>query len=337
MRIATYNVEWFSALFDRQNRLMLDDGWSRRHNVTRAAQAEAIARVIRSVDADLMLIVEAPNTGHGQDTVRALEAFAAHFGLRQSSAVMGFANTTEQELAAIYDPDRVAARHDPQDGGERAPRFDGAFRLDTDVDGRPELHDFNKPPLELLVESGTRQFRLIGAHTKSKAPHGAHSPAEEVQIAIANRRKQMTECLWLRGRIDQHLDLGDPLVVLGDLNDGPGLDAYEALFGRSGVEVVLGHGGPSERLLVEPHARVRLDPRQGWTLSTARFYNRPYQTFVNALLDYVMLSPGLAAEARARWRIWHPFDNPKCFRDRRLQEALLTASDHFPVSVDLKA
>ncbi|MEP0249737.1 MAG: endonuclease, partial [Roseobacter sp.] len=53
-----------------------------------------------------------------------------------------------------------------------------------------------------------------------------------------------------------------------------------------------------------------------------------------ALLDYVMLSPDLAAKEPV-WRIWHPLDDPKCWNDPDLRQALVTASDHFPVSVDL--
>ncbi len=38
---------------------------------------------------------------------------------------------------------------------------------------------------------------------------------------------------------------------------------------------------------------------------------------------------------RPEWRIWHPFDDPVCYKTPELREALLAASDHFPVSVDL--
>ncbi|WP_347221669.1 pyridoxal-phosphate dependent enzyme, partial [Mycolicibacterium poriferae] len=31
----------------------------------------------------------------------------------------------------------------------------------------------------------------------------------------------------------------------------------------------------------------------------------------------------------------HPFDDPVCYRTIELREALLTASDHFPVSIDI--
>ena len=38
MRIATYNVEWFSNLFDKHGALLEDGEWSSRYNVTRADQ-----------------------------------------------------------------------------------------------------------------------------------------------------------------------------------------------------------------------------------------------------------------------------------------------------------
>jgi hypothetical protein len=59
------------------------------------------------------------------------------------------------------------------------------------------------------------------------------------------------------------------------------------------------------------------------------------QCYVNALLDYVMVSPDVLQRYRPRWHIWHPFDDPKIYRDPGLRDALLAASDHFPVSVDL--
>lgn len=342
LRIATWNIEWFANLFDGRSALKLDGGWSARHNITRAEQGAAIATVLRNMDADLVMVVEAPNTGRRQSTVRALKAFGAHFNLRQSAAAIGFANDTHQELAVMYDPDVLSVRHDPKglvgDGSQvvHAPRFDSVFKLDVDVDGQPDTHVFSKPPVEMeLTLADGKPLRLIGVHTKSKAPHGAANAAEELAISIANRRKQLAQCVWIRQRVEDHLREGDDLIVLGDFNDGPGLDGYESLFGRSGVEVVLGLDSTSDRQLIEPHARIWLDPRQGWSLSTARFYSKQYRRYLNALLDYVMLSPDLAKRGRAEWRIMHPFDDPDCFEDDEMRAALLTASDHFPVCVDL--
>ena len=67
--------------------------------------------------------------------------------------------------------------------------------------------------------------------------------------------------------------------------------------------------------------------------STSRFKRRdgPY---LQALLDYVMVSPRLR-DLGPDWQIWHPFDHPECYENRPLREALLTASDHFPVVMKL--
>jgi hypothetical protein len=231
-------------------------------------------------------------------------------------------------------------RHDPQGlpAGRRAraqdpsPRFDGHFRTDLDRDGRAEAVTWSKPPLELAVRTRAgRDLRLIGVHAKSKAPHGAVGDAEVRKLSIQNRHKQLAQCLWLRARVEEHLGRGEDLIVLGDFNDGPGLDEYEALFGKSGVELVIGEGDAPR--LYDPHVGQALARRFASPPVTARF-RMPDGDFLSALLDYVMVSPGLRALG-PRWRIWHPFDNAACFADRALCEALLTASDHFPVTLDI--
>lgn len=339
MRIATYNVEWFSNLFDDDNQVVVDDEWSARHNVTRAQQVEALGIVFTALDADAVMIIEAPDNHAPRSTTRALENFAAAFSLRARKAMIGFSNDTQQEIALLYDPDKVSVRHDPKgpETGKRgrpdAPRFDGVFRRDLDVDDHAELVRFSKPPLEAELTTATgKSLRLIGVHVKSKAPHGARNKKEIMRISIDNRRKQLAQCLWLRQRAVEHLLAGDSLIVLGDLNDGPGLDEYEKLFGRSGVEIVLGDDdGPP---LYDPHAVMAASRRFGAVPASARFYLADQRRYMQALLDYIMVSPDLR-ERTPEWRIWHPFEDPDCMRVPELCDALITASDHFPVSIEL--
>ena len=339
LRLATYNVEWFNALFDDRGHLLADDQPSARYGVTRAAQLAALAKVFRALDADGVLVVEAPDTGSRRSTTRALNRFAAQAGLRAHKAIIGYPSDTEQEIAFLYDPERLSVRHDPQgdpaprQGRHDAPRFDTAFRYDLDADGISEVIRFSKPPLELALTCDGIGLRLIGVHAKSKANHGARDGAAATRLAIDNRRKQLAQCLWLRQRVAGHLAAGDPLIVLGDLNDGPGLDDYERLFGRSGVEVVLGTDAPPEARLFDPHAVMAITQRVGVAPSTARFYLAPQGRWFDALLDFIMISPDLCA-AGPRWRIWHPQDDPKIAADPELSAALLAASDHFPVTLD---
>lgn len=336
MRLATWNIEWFANLFDKRDNLIVDDSWSGRHGVTKQAQVEAVAKVLVALDADAVLIVEAPNTGRTQNTVRALELFAETFDLRTSEAVMGFENDTHQELALLYDPKRLTARHDPigdttdGQGSRDAPRFDDIFRIDLDIDATEDMVRFSKPPIELALQTEAGQsLRLIGAHLKSKAPYGVKNEDEFARISIANRRKQLAQAIWIRQRVAYHQQLGDEVILLGDLNDGPGLDEFEHLFGRSSVEILLDAG------LFDPHADRARQLRPGALPTTSRFSIPGEGRYLQALLDYIMITPGLMAR-RPVWRIWHPLEDKECWSLPELREALLTASDHFPVTLDIE-
>ena len=338
LRLASYNVEWMNALFDDAGRLLADNELSARHNISRARQLAALGQVFSALDADGIMIIEAPDQSARRSTTRALESFAQHFQLRTRKAIIGFPSGTEQEIAFLYDPARLTVTHDPRGqpaparGATGAPRFDTALRHDLDNDGFEELVIFSKPPLELALTTATQTLHLIGVHAKSKAPHGRVSPAEFKRISIDNRRKQLAECHWLRARAEIHLAAGDNLIVMGDFNDGPGIDVYEQNFGQSGVEVVMGLTAPPDLRLTDPHAMMALSNRIGLQPTSARFWLAPAKRYFEALLDFIMVSPTLAAQ-NPEWRIWHPFNDPEISTE--LSRAILTASDHFPVTLDL--
>jgi predicted extracellular nuclease len=330
MRIATYNVEWFNSLFDNNGLLTNDGSWSARWDVTKAQQTAALGAVFAAIDADAVMIIEAPDTSPKRSTIKALMHFADHFGLRTTDALTGFTNDTQQEIALLFDPKVVQAQHDPQ-GDADCPRFDTELAMDLNVDAAPDAVRWSKPPLEIALKAARGPVRLIGVHAKSKAPHGATNDAEATRISIENRRKQLAQCIWLRKRMEQHLAAGEDLIVMGDFNDGPGLDEYEKLFGRSGIEIVLGEG--TDTKMFDPHARMVLGRRFGAMPATARF-RRKGKPYLQALLDYIMVSPGLM-KSTPKWQIWHPFDHPECYENVPLREALLQASDHYPVVLDI--
>ncbi|MEM1420810.1 MAG: endonuclease/exonuclease/phosphatase family protein [Pseudomonadota bacterium] len=365
LRLATYNVEWFTHLFDRNDRLKYDDKWSARYNVTRAQQADAIAQVLKAVDADLFLITEAPNDGvkSKRSTVQALTHFAGVYRLRQRAALIGFPSPTFQEIALLFDPDRIAARHDPigefvsAEAADRvepfhrsdaavwgqvfpgAPRFDGVFPWDIDkpTAGSPpqrEINVFSKPPLEAIVTDidAARSFRLIGVHMKSKNgkpkrdnEEQADDAAEDDSAALAIRRKHLGQSIWLRARIAEHLAAGDDVVALGDFNDGPGLDDFERQLGQSGLDLIIGDDADNaHRLAVAP----------GPARPTTRYWRQDVRAYAEAAIDHILLSAGIADCTDPEWRTWRP-DDPTRRLSAELSQALETASDHFPVSVDL--
>jgi endonuclease/exonuclease/phosphatase family metal-dependent hydrolase len=290
--------------------------------------------VLRALDADAVMVIEGPDHSETRSAVQALEGFAAHFGLRARRALVGYTSQTRQEIVLLYDPGVMQATHAPlgqADAASPAPRFDYAYAYDLDGDGSAENIGFSKPPLEVMLtlNSGA-QLRLIGVHTKSKAPRHTRSRAEFVAQSIQNRRKQLAECFWLRGRVEQVLAQATPLIVLGDFNDGPGLDEYEQQFGYSSVEVVMGAASPETPQLFDPHA-AKGAASWGGAPVTSRFYLPEQKGYFEALLDFIMVSPDLA-RAKPTWRIWHPLHGPA---SPALAQALLAASDHFPVSIDI--
>ena len=349
LRLACYNIAWFSRLFDQHGRLVEDLEWSALYNITRRRQAAAIAKVLGRVDADCFAVIEAPNSGHRQSCVAQLETFAEHFGLRQRAAIIGFANPTDQEIALMFDPDRISAEHAPigeflaeaipAGGGLPfgSPRFDGVFPADLDGDGTIERHRFSKPPLEaLLADLVTGEtFRMIAVHLKSKSPRGAGSAAQARRRGLENRAKQFAQAVWLRTRLEEHMASGEDVVVLGDFNDGPGYDKLERVNGRSSVDLVTGDPARPDTMLANSFTRQG-NAAYGARPSTARFYDDRAGAYLNALIDFIMLTPNLAKRANPAWRIWHPFDDAECFADASLRQALMDASDHFPVSIDLE-
>jgi hypothetical protein len=86
--------------------------------------------------------------------------------------------------------------------------------------------------------------------------------------------------------------------------------------------------------MFEPHARMALSRKLSATPTTSRFFIRPQKRFLQALLDYIMVSPHIQ-KRNAEWRIWHPLDDPICWNTPDLRDALVTASDHFPVTLDV--
>lgn len=304
MRLATYNVEWFANLFDDADQLVRDDARSGRRGVTRAQQADALGMVFQALDADAIMVIEAPNSGSKQDAKRALEGFAKHYGLRQSRAVAGFVSPTDQEIVLLYDPAKISVAHEP-DWSTSVPPFDGSF------DGVR----FSKPPLELGM-TAPLSLRLIGVHLKSKAPYGTETPQEAEQVARANRRKQIAQARWIGGRVADHLAVGESVVLMGDVNDDPGFDPLERDIGGSAADILSGAG-----LIMRPNP-----------IPTARFGDGVKRQDV--VLDYLMISPDLQAFDPV-WRVWNPYLAPKGLK-ADLQKALKVASDHFPVTLDLR-
>lgn len=328
IRIASYNIEWFDDHFRDDNTLKTTAG-SR-------AKFDAVKTVLELIDADLITVIEAPNTTTTtgiQDTVAKLENFADWAGLATNKAVSGFPSRGRQEIAILYNPNKMTVTHEPDGTDSRSnPRFDGEFFVDADQDGIKEVYRHYRPPLEAKVElTGGGTFSVIGVHTKSK---GIFSSMDQVHLereSQRNRLKLYAECAWIRRRVEDWLNDGRHFAVMGDINDGPGMDAYEMRYGRSAVETLMGDLFAPDRILRSYVGRPEWT-RYGWEPASASFKDRVTETYVNVLIDHILASPNLPTWGENAGRVWNPYQDDTLKPHRKTFKA---ASDHFPVTLAL--
>jgi endonuclease/exonuclease/phosphatase family metal-dependent hydrolase len=329
VRICSYNIEWFNHLFNSDN--SLKSGRQEQERLT------AIKNVLSRIDADFVGIIEAPNTtaNRQQSTVKKLENFAQSSGLRIRKAVIGFISGGTQEIAALYDPDKLTVNHEP--GGntrlKRNPPFNGQFYFDTDDDRIKEVYKHYRPPLELRVkvnQSG-KEFNVIIAHPKSKGIFNSMDMLHWERESKRVRLKLYAECEWIRRRVDEWLDEERHVVVMGDFNDGPGMDFYELKHGRSAIELVMGDIFQPDGILRNYAGKPKWTA-YGWKPASARFKDRMTETYVNVLIDHIMVSSGVPVAGTSPHKIWNPYEDNEA---KAFRSDLLKASDHFPVTLEL--
>ncbi len=338
MRLMSYNIERFDEHFNTDNSL----------KETQASQKKfgSVAKVISKTDPDLIGITEGPNTTatSGQrNTVKALENFAVEYGLRQNKAMIGYSSRGRQEIALLYDPEVVTAKHDPggKIGQSSNPRFNEDFYMDSNGDGIQERYKHYRPPLEVKITrtDNGKSFWIIVAHAKSKGIFSAMDRVHFDRTTELNRRKLFAECMSIRGRVEEWMKKKRSIVVMGNINDGPGFDYYESRFGRSGVELIVGDLFDQDTLLRYPVGRAKFG-HYGWEPSSARFTDRFTGDHIDALIDHIIVSKQFKFSGNQAYQVWNPY--PASDEDFIAAEAkaskrdLKQASDHFPITLDIQ-
>jgi hypothetical protein len=219
--IMSYNIEHMNKMFE--NNIIKD---------SEKARAEDIAKVIQGVYPHVLGICEAANS----------EAEHNYF-INNYLAGSGYklANGTSrggQNLVFYYrDPFTIESVDD-------AISFYEPWSEDIEEDGIKERFEWDRKPLEAVFKIGQNgpKLRIILVHTKSKGVFSVVDFANFQKVSLANRKRLVAQALKLRQRIEQLINDPNslPLIVMGDMNDGPGLDPFEALIGSSFVETVMG-------------------------------------------------------------------------------------------------
>lgn len=307
--IAAYNIEWMNRMFS--NNVVTDANIGR---------AEAIAAVITRLDADLIAISEGANDpAEHQD-------FIDRFLAGGYTAFMGRSRGAQNLVYYVREPFEVVSVDDAWD------RY-GEWIEDIDGDTLPERHKFERRPLELVARIGGTEVRFILVHTKSKGVFSIADLPRFEALSAANRAKLVAQGRRLRSRLDALVDAGERIVVLGDMNDGPGLDFYERALGTSFIESVIGSVFDPPRIFHDPHwwmTRTATDRNKLWTAAfDDPIVNHPLGWKHRVWLDHIIGSPSLL----------DPASPVKLVRDSGLIDAKDTtsykASDHFAVTAVL--
>lgn len=336
IKICSYNIEWFDDFFDKDNNVKPFDSGSKKDEEMKE-RLESLVTVFQSLDADLYGITEAPNTTTTTGHQSAIEKFKNFLDFAQVDGyevAFGFPSAGRQEIVALYKTDTLEVAHKPGGTDSKSnPKFTGEFFYDTDEDRIKEVYKMYRPPLEVEVKvKGTQdKFSLIVVHAKSKGIFSSVDLLSLERENNRNRRKLFAECQWVRNRVEEWLDDGKNIVVMGDFNDGPGMDYYEMQFGRSAIEIVMGDIFDPDRLLRNYMGRPKWG-NYGWIPSSTRFYDKITEDPIGAIIDHILISPNVAYVSDSH-QVLNPYEQKQLPTD--FKDALKKASDHFPVVAEI--
>lgn len=338
LKFAVYNMEWMKDLFFRDGapKTPTEPQEDDRKDGERSV---LLAEVVKAMDPDFLGITEGPDTlADGSKTSSTqLEAWRDLHGLDSNyTAVHGFASGGQQELCGLFKRNKMNVVHSPEARKSKHP-FNVPFLVDTTDSLIKEQFKHFRAPLELLLQDPSDDTieigRVIVVHAKSKGIFDSVDLARFEQLSERNRRKLYAECFSVRERCDQWLDENPEanIIVMGDINDGFGLDHYEQRFNRSAVEILLGDPWEPKKILQHVLPRPRLN-RYGWFPSSSRFTDRITGDRFNVLIDHILVSE---ATKVSNGLVWNPYSAKSPDHVKNLKATLREASDHFPVTCDI--
>jgi endonuclease/exonuclease/phosphatase family metal-dependent hydrolase len=342
--LGVWNVEWLNDLFTSVNgqAAFKPDGTQvrgpRSGNTVRQRR-DSLAGVLNALAFDAVVVVEGPNTteelqlffdapeigGTWRCVVQRSPRMSQCVGIAVRTDTGTFANPPLVQFDAL-----AAA-------SGAINKASDAFDFDSDDDGIDERHKFERRPLyvELRLADGAR-CRVVGLHLKSKGIFSAYEWSKWWALAGANRMKLLAQCRHFRQLfLDSYL--GDPatrdvpLLVCGDINDGPGFDTSEMRLKASAVETLMGSVWQPELCLgnalfdaLSVKDQQALDFED---LATTCFSDPIFNdTFHNVWIDHILYSRNGHGTWVKDGKVHAKVGNQAIWR------AFPFASDHYPIS-----
>ena len=354
MKLAVWNMEWLNDLVDSsQGTLNPDDRnvrgprppWER-EGPTVAERIALLREGLADLDPDILLIVEGPDRTEDMEVLMAAISdaeWAIHIQssrfpsgpdnprMNTSTQCVGIAVRTDRGTFANT-PLTITDVEDPAAGLIHTATE--PFFLDLGNDKVPEWFRYERRPLWVTVHPAQgSDFNIMGLHLKSKGVFRAYEWSRWWQMADANRMRLLAQCRHIRETfLDTYLsdDAALPLIVAGDINDGPGFDTSEMRLNASGVETLMGSIWKPQLSLgnalfdaLDDRDRARLDFSD---VTTTRFADPIFNdTYHRVMIDHILYSrntPGWVAPAEVP-------------RETATGTAYWKISDHFPVVTEI--
>lgn len=308
--LMSYNIEHMNSMFD--NNIIKQSEQQR---------AQKIANVIKDIDPHVVGLCEAANSpdehNHFIDNYLSGSGYKLAHGVSRGSQNLVFYYRHPFSIISIDDE---LSFYEPWDA-------------DIDEDGLKERYKWERKPLEAIFEigSGGPKLLIVLAHTKSKGIFSVTDFHNFQKISLANRKRLTGQALKLRYRLDDLLKDPNyiPVIVMGDLNDGPGLDPFEKMIGRSFVETVMGSVYYPSNILHNALWWMSQDSGLRNKLWTADFpdpiVNNPLGYNHRVWIDHILISPDMLQSTNAIRYVMNSGKIGSSDSDSR------KASDHFAV------
>jgi endonuclease/exonuclease/phosphatase family metal-dependent hydrolase len=339
--ICSANCEWMNDWFTADaDPVAFKPTFTRDGHTSNTAQtATRTAGLIRAIDPDILAIEEGPSrpaelalfvhdylSDNGQPLY---ESFLSDSGAQQRVGLLYKPGSVDSAQLAAHDD--IANLIDP-------------WQADVDGDAVVDEYHFTRTPLVVDLTIGGQVLQIIAMHTKSNFINNGESlwkdPATHqsyIVAALQNRRRISTEGMRVRTYLDARLneDVSSRIIVLGDLNDGPGLDYFEELYLSHNVtDIMIGSAFQPEWLFT--HAQHDVPDDQRYTAVFDDYVTEEKDKHV--LLDHILLSPGLRhvplKKVTKSGRVRHDEYDAQVVNNGANRED--RPSDHRPVSVELE-
>jgi endonuclease/exonuclease/phosphatase family metal-dependent hydrolase len=297
LSIATVNGEWMNDWFTPDAEpAQFKAQFSRDGEVGNTeAAASRLAGLINAVGADVVALVEAPS--RAAELALFVDRYLTTSGNAIYQFLLGDAGGS-QKLALLFKP---ASLNLELIASSELLLLLEPWQADVDGDAVLDEYRFTRTPLACQAQIAGVRLEVIVAHLKSnfinRGQEQWQDPARRpdfIKAALRNRRRIATEAMRIRSYLEQRLndDREAAMIVLGDLNDGPGQDYFEERYLAHNVtDILVGSPYRPERLFNHAQADVPEADR----------FSAVFDDFVTEepnkrlLLDHILLSPALTA------------------------------------------